>query len=233
MDFNINYSKNYTKDIIESDYVEIKKNDKIENKVISNNSKKFNYLLYSILKTNETDLILSDDSSLSIEKIKMNILSELCGSDDLYKKFKYRKTFTKKIIEQGLNLNVNISSILFIADYYNINIVLLYDNLYYKLFKKQKLDNVQVYKFNNGWTYDKDSDISKTDINLINKELISNILTDDLKGKYDIHVTYLDSISKYKLIDLQNIAKKNNINTKKNEKNLKKQELYDEINMCL
>ena len=231
MDFNVNYSKNYTKDIIESEYIEINKNDK--NKVILNKLKKFNYLLYAILKTNESDLILSGDCSLSIEKVKMNILSELCGSDDLYKKFKYKKTFTKKIIEQGLNLNVNISSILFIANYYNINIVLLYDNLYYKLFKKQKLDDVQVYKFNNGWIYDKDSDISKNDVNLINKELISNILTDDLKGKYDIHVTYLDSISKYKLIDLQNIAKKNNINTQKNEKNLKKQELYDEINMCL
>ena len=231
MDFNVNYSKNYTKDIIESEYIEINKKDK--NKVILNKLKKFNYLLYAILKTNESDLILSGDCSLSIEKVKMNILSELCGSDDLYKKFKYKKTFTKKIIEQGLNLNVNISSILFIANYYNINIVLLYDNLYYKLFKKQKLDDVQVYKFNNGWIYDKDSDISKNDVNLINKELISNILTDDLKGKYDIHVTYLDSISKYKLIDLQNIAKKNNINTQKNEKNLKKQELYDEINMCL
>jgi hypothetical protein len=231
MDFNVNYSKNYTKDIIESEYIEINKNDK--NKVILNKLKKFNYLLYAILKTNESDLILSGDCSLSIEKVKMNILSELCGSDDLYKKFKYKKIFTKKIIEQGLNLNVNISSILFIANYYNINIVLLYDNLYYKLFKKQKLDNVQVYKFNNGWIYDKDSDISKNDVNLINKELISNILTDDLKGKYDIHVTYLDSISKYKLIDLQNIAKKNNINTQKNEKNLKKLELYDEINMCL
>ena len=220
MDFNINYSKNYIKGIIESEYIEINKNDK--NKVILNKLKKFNYLLYAILKTNESDLILSGDCSLLIEKVKMNILSELCESDDLYKKFKYKKTFTKKIIEQGLNINVNISSILFIADYYNINIVLLYDNLYYKLFKKQKLDDVQVYKFNNGWTYDKDSDISKNDVNLINKELISNILTDDLKGKYDIHVTYLDSISKYKLIDLQNIAKKNNINTKKNEKKFKK-----------
>ena len=232
MDLVINYSKNYAEGIIESDYTENKKNNK--NKVILNNSNKFNYLIYAILKTNESDLILSGDSSLLIEKVKMKILSELCENDDLYQKYKYKKTFTKKLIEQGLNINVNISSILFIADYYNINIVLFHNNLYYKLFKKQKLDNIQVYTFNNGWIFDTGCNISSiTNINLINKELISNILTDDLKGKYDIHNTYLDSISKYKLIDLQTIAKKNNISIKNNEKNLKKQDLYDKINILL
>lgn len=225
MNININYNEDLTETLNKSKYTETtyKSNIQPEKK----QKQKFNSLVSCIMTTNDYNFIY-DKSNHLIDKIKIKLCSDLYEkSVECYDIYKFKKSFTKKLIEKGFSNKDSISSIIYLSDLYKINIVCLFDNLFYKFIKTNKYTNTQVYLFDNGWML-----TEKTPKNciLFNKENINDMFYDDLKGNYKVYQTYLENITKYKLNELQQIAIDNNISIKINNKNKKKADLYDEIN---
>ena len=80
---------------------------------------------------------------------------------------------------------------------------------------------------NDSWCYVDNYDENKTssEINELNEILMLDINTIFIKNQF------LDSLSKYKLKDLEELSKKEDISLHKNGKKKIKKELYDEINL--
>ena len=130
----------------------------------------------------------------------------------------YDKLFTKKIILNGILDGKCLSSLYYIADYYKINIYILYDNYYYKSKINYEKD---IYILFNGIDFINVKDISIDNYNKMSKDILFKILKNDLNND---KIYKLNSISNYKLDELKEIATKFNVVPRK----LKK-EIYDDI----
>jgi len=222
------YSDDFVKSIIVNEIYQ--QNNKSEKNFINDISinKKQNHLLNVIIQTNDSECML-DNSQLTIDKKKLEIATLLDEEQEKYYDiFNYSKFFKKKLIQRNIQKLNSLSSILYLCDYYKINVIIYdkLDDLYIEL--NDKYDKKQIYQFNNGWNI-----LNKQIDNLILKSIydidITKYLDDDLNKKYNIYDNGLKTISNYKLADLQMIASTNNIDININGKNKLKNKLYQEL----
>lgn len=224
-------SNNYTKKIKYSIYIqtyEIK-----DKKVISDNMYRyFKSLDELIISINEPDYYFDENKELYFNKIKIDIADKLdVNKKELYDKFNYSKFFDISLIQTGLQQINKLSSLIYLSNYYNINIYIKYLDTYYNYLDKNK-KNIYVICDSNGWKLsDKDFDLEKIDVLPMDKFIEKSFINDNLKKNKSVYNLFLESFSKYKIGDLIHIAVKNNISlVDENGKKKVKKQLYDDIN---
>lgn len=224
----VKYDTQYCSNIKESKYTQgLNKHKEIT--INEPDVKKYKFLFDCIIYSNDPDSIFSKYGAGYVDKKKMEMAVDLDEkSNENYDKYNYHNFFKKKIIQKNL-ININfLSSIFYVCDYFKISLI-IFDSQKNKLISVcSKYNDIQIYKFNNGWNLYKEP-INKDNIIDVNKNNISLYFNDDLNGNYYIYNNGLEPISKYKLIDLQNLALKYKLNIKFGSKNKLKTELYHEL----
>lgn len=222
----INGDCDFTSSINESSFIEKIKTQKIKEGY-------FNFLMCIL---DNYDLLLSTstekDKMTLFKKRVLEISSKLDEDpDNYYNNMGYNeKTMKKKLIQRGLHNSMdnknkkNISSLNYLNDLYKTHFVFVDLNKreYYETTTKN-YDKVYLCLRKNKFYF-----CDNLQDNLTKKEIIESIFDIDVKVVYK---TYLESISKYKIGDLKEIATKFNISLKDNGKNKTKNILYNEINM--
>ena len=143
----------------------------------------------------------------------------------------YTKKFTIQLVQSGLQNKNVFSSILYLNEYYKVHCIIYNEdtNKYYRTSLKDYEPLYCIYR-NNSWftTNELMGDSTQLSDDITD---LSTILTIDIKDIY-IYKPYLMPITKYKLKDLEEIAKDNDIQlgNETGKKKLKKQ-LYEEINL--
>lgn len=220
----INGDCDFTSSINESSFIEKIKTQKIKEDY-------FNFLMcildnYDLLLTTSTE----KDKMTLFNKRVLEISSKLDEDpDNYYNNMGYNeKTMKKKLIQRGLHNSMdnkkNISSLYYFNDLYKTHFVFVDLNKreYYETTTKN-YDKVYLCLRKNKFYF-----CDNLQGNLTKKDIIESIFDIDVKVVYK---TYLESISKYKIGDLKEIATKFNIPLKDNGKNKTKNILYNEINM--
>tara|TARA_B100000427_G_scaffold323932_1_gene328172 strand:+ start:1221 stop:1907 length:687 start_codon:yes stop_codon:yes gene_type:complete len=213
-----NSTNQYSKKIKDSKYTEgrqeIKKKgvDDICEIIIGNNE-----IEYSSCEN-------SQKSSLILKK-KLEIASNIVPKEN------HTKKFSVSLIQNGFQSKNVFSSILYLNEYYKIHCIIYNEdtNQYYRTSLKNYDPLYCVYK-NDSWFIMNEVTVdTKHFSNDMNG--LDTILTMDMKDIY-IYKPYLMPITKYKLKDLEEIAKDEDIslNGTTGKKKLKKQ-LYDDINL--
>ena len=224
----INGDCDFTSSINESSFIEKIKTQKIKEGY-------FNFLMCIL---DNYDLLLSTstekDKITLFKKRVLEISSKLDEDpDNYYNNMGYNeKTMKKKLIQSGLHNSMdnknkkqkNISSLYYLNDLYKTHFVFVDLNKreYYETTTKN-YDKVYLCLRKNRFYF-----CDNLPDNLTKKDIIESIFDIDVKVVYK---TYLESISKYKIGDLKEIATKFNIPLKDNGKNKTKNILYNEINM--
>ena len=217
--------------------------DKPKKYYIYGTSGKFSFY-HAILNIVDSEFILKGD--IQKEKMIDECRNELVYNlDENYKKFNYKaKRFKKLAIKENLlNSKVFLPQVnTYIVDYYNLCLLIIDTETYlYSLandYDKDKEFIVMIRKNNyyqpilgvdgknkfNSDIVDKISKILKPEfeIDFSNKKEIEESNSALESGK-------LEKMWKYKLVDLQIIAEKMNIDIKIGKKNKKKEDLYEEI----
>jgi len=229
---NVSYTKEYTKSIRESNYVqEINKNTETKaTKIIS--KPRYNSIEELIIYNYNYKSAIDEKSSLNLNSIKIDMASKIDEEqENYYNKFKYNsRKFNKNKIQSGLQENNTLTTIIYLSDIYKLNVYLHIkkdNNCVLVSSKKENPNKSNLYivfenykyyivdKIDNGTTT---SDISK--LNMINCNI----------NNYDIYINYLKAVSNYKLADLHVIAGENEIEIDNKGKRKTKTTLYDEIN---
>tara|TARA_Y100000817_G_scaffold90889_1_gene70705 strand:+ start:883 stop:1569 length:687 start_codon:yes stop_codon:yes gene_type:complete len=166
----------------------------------------------------------SQKSSLILKK-KLEIASNIVPKEN------HTKKFSVSLIQNGFQSKNVFSSILYLNEYYKIHCIIYNEdtNQYYRTSLKNYDPLYCVYK-NDSWFIMNEVTVdTKHFSNDMNG--LDTILTMDMKDIY-IYKPYLMPITKYKLKDLEEIAKDEDIslNGTTGKKKLKKQ-LYDDINL--
>ena len=166
----------------------------------------------------------SQKSSLILKK-KLEIASSIIPKEN------HTKKFSVSLIQNGFQSKNVFSSILYLNEFYKIHCIIYNEdtNQYYRTSLKNYDPLYCVYK-NNSWFIMNEVTVDTTHFsNDVNG--LDTILTLDMKDIY-IYKPYLMSLTKYKLKDLEEIAKEEDIslNGTTGKKKLKKQ-LYDDINL--
>ena len=136
----------------------------------------------------------------------------------------------KNKIQQGLQLDNHLSSLLFLSDYYGLHFVLVKDDVYYQTcvlpYPKMYLHCKDGhYMISKETTTDVNKEVSLFSKDLSHFRIINNLNLRNL----NIYKTDLKAISTYNLSQLVQLATENKINHKHNGKTLKKVDLYDKI----
>ena len=142
---------------------------------------------------------------------------------------KYNRKFSVSLIQNGFQNKNYLSSILYLNIYYKIHCVIYNENTgkYYQTTMKDYPKLICCYKDDKWMKIDgeENENLEYSDIGEL-----SNILTLDID--WLIYKPYLSSLSKYKVGDLETIAKENEIDLKNSKgKKKTKKELYDSINL--
>ena len=213
-----NSSNQYSKKIKESKYTEgrqgIQKKgvDDICEIIIGNNE-----IEYSSYETPQ--------KSSFILKKKLEIASNVISKEN------YSKQFTTSLIQGGFQNKNVFSSILYLNEFYKIQCIIYNGDTdkYYKTSLKHYEPLYCVYK-NNSWFTTNEVMMDPTKISSDINDL-NTILTIDINTLL-IYKPYLMPITKYKLKDLEELAKNNGISIVNDtgKKKLKKQ-LYEDINL--
>jgi len=178
-------------------------------------------------------IIPKDDKEFYLDQLIMKICSEIDENENTYEKCNYNKRImNKNKIQQGLQLDNHLSSLLYLSDYYKIHFVLVKDDIYYqtcilpypKMYLHCKDDHYMISKDPIKDFIKEESIFSK---DMSHFKIINNLNIRNL----NIYKTDLKAISNYSLSQLVKLAEENKINHKYNGKNLKKNELYDKIVM--
>ena len=166
----------------------------------------------------------SQKSSLILKK-KLEIASSIIPKEN------YTKKFTVSLIQNGFQSKNVFSSILYLNEFYKIHCIIYNEdtNQYYRTSLKNYDPLYCVYK-NSSWFIMNEVTVDTTHFSN-DVDGLDTILTLDMKDIY-IYKPYLMPITKYKLKDLEEIAKEKEIplNGTTGKKKLKKQ-LYDDINL--
>lgn len=217
--------KNIASQIKENEYTESNQNKK-EIKKEETDAK--SSLFESILLKNDIEYDISDNKKIYIDKIKIEIASKLDeDSTNYYDCFKYKKTFSKRLIQTGFLKFNSLSSILYMIDYYKTNII-IYDKILDKyICLSTKYDKYDIYEYDRKWKHiDSVSDTKKIYYEYYDKQ--HEYMNYDIKSKY-IYQTDIKSINDYNTKDLSELAKSKNIDIIKDGYKLKKKEIYDKL----
>jgi len=223
MDFlnNISYNSRYSDSIKLSKYTQT-----IENVInnICDTSNSYKTLEESIIYTYDHNTLLNSNTKLYIDQYKLKLATDIDEkSKDLYEIFNYGKQMKQKTIQMGLQKVDTLSSIIYMSDFFDTNVNIIYNNKVCKLTKHKKKDFFVEYKDSMWRPLDNSSVTNEFEI-----ELLQDII--------DINVTeyykkFLKGIGSYKLQELINIAMEHEIDVVENKKRKTKQQLYNEINI--
>ena len=225
-------SENYVSKILDSNYIQIY-NVKKKVNTYYKIDKYYSSIDQLIISLKEPDYLLSEDKELFLNKIKLNI-ANLLDEDKIqyYDKYNYSKKFNTNVIQSGLQDINMLSTLIYLSDYYNINVFIYHKlgNEYYNYIDKNE-KNVYVIYDNTGWTLsDTNFDLDKIDILSMHAFTKQAFINNNLKNK-NVYKSHLQPISKYKMDELIKIAEENNVLlVDKNGKKKIKQKLYDDIN---
>ena len=150
-------------------------------------------------------------------------------ADGVKKNEKYNRSFTPKIIQTGLQNKNYLSSILYMNEIYKINTV-IYNSSTSKYYPTSLMDYPKLYceYKGNTWFEKEENNEDILPFNPISE--LSEILTID--SDIMIFKSKLDSLSKYKVKDLEKMCEEKGISilNKDGKKKLKK-DLYHELSM--
>ena len=211
----ISYNKQYTSDIVKSKYTQKIQTERVE---------RYKKLEDLIIYTHDVDSILEKNNKLYVDNKKLELASELSETFNNYTSFNYSKRLKKSEIQSGLQKSNTLTTILYLSDVYDISIIIYRRDKYYKMCEKKRFDVYVEYR--DGWTVVLEKDI-KTPGELCELNDIIDLNIDTL----DVYNRFLKPISNYKIADLIEIAKQNDISIESDGKRKRKQEIYDEINI--
>lgn len=210
----ISYNKQYTNDIVKSKYTQKIQTERVE---------RYKNLEDLIIYTYDIDSVLEKNNKLYVDSKKLELASELSDTFNNYVPFNYSKSLKKSEIQSGLQKSNTLTTILYLSDVYDISIIVYRRDKYYKLCQKKRMDVFVEYR--DSWSVVGEKDI-KIPGELCELHDIIDLNIDTL----DIYNRYLKPISNYKIADLIEIAKQNDISIENDGKRKRKQEIYDEIN---
>lgn len=157
------------------------------------------------------------------------------SSIDMFDKDKSKNPFIRKwnlkLIQNGLQKENHLSSIIYLNELFKINTIIYnHDSkTYYQTTYKNYERFYCIYK-NNSWFFMEPSNQQKN-ITFSDTKELETILTFDIDTLM-IYKPFLDPLSKYKVKELEDLAKNYNISvTNQAGKKKLKKELYDEINL--
>lgn len=213
-----------------------KLNDSKLNSNKYNKSKKKYYSLETLLISNFDANCFNESDDFFYNKKKIEYSNNI-DDKDYYNKFNYSKKLSIKTIQSGLYEKNQLSNIIFLCDLFKICLYINYNDNLYKISIKNE-NNPLLVNFNKGWLINDNHEILKKSIkkitelkNIINFNL--SIPDNNLSIPCNIYKSSLDPINKYKLEDLINLAKQNNIELIINNKKKTKQILYNELYLIL
>jgi len=180
-----------------------------------------------IIGANEIEYqsISTSEKSKFIRDKKLEIASGVMKNEN------HTKKFSQSLIQNGLQSINQFSSILYLNELYKVNCI-IYNNdtkKYYSTTVKNYEQLYCVYR-NNSWFQVNDMiDSEKPTFSEISE--LSSVVTLDYSSLF-IYQPFLDSLSKYKVKQLEEIAENEGVSleNKKGKKKIKK-ELYNEINL--
>ena len=225
-------SENYVSKILDSNYIQTY-NVKKKVNTYCEIDKYYSSIDELIISLKEPDYLLTDTKDLFLNKIKLDIANKLDeDKNKYYDKYNYSKKFNTNVIQSGLQDINMLSTLIYLSDYYNINVFIYHKlgNEYYNYIDKNE-KNVYVIYDNTGWTLsDTNFDLDKIDILSMHAFTKQAFINNNLKNK-NVYKSHLQPISKYKMDELIKIAEENNVLlVDKNGKKKIKQKLYDDIN---
>ena len=176
-------------------------------------SRDFIDILFNILNP-EYNLLSKNEKKVQLINEKCEIASNLINLD------LYDKPLTINIIKNGLLKLNNLSSLFYLTDYYQYNIIIIDNNYYYQ--SSYKYDKNIFIKYNNK-NYYQSNDIDLSNYSLLPKNRLSDLFTNDLKSD---KIYKLKGITSYKLDELKNIAISYKIDI---DKSMKKKDIYNLI----
>lgn len=156
---------------------------------------------------------------------KLEIASDIDNSG-------FTKTFSKNMIQRGLQKENHYSSVLYLNHHYKVNCVIYNSvtNKYYKTGVKNAPIFMCVYGNNNQWSI-MEGDIPQ-DIEYSTNDDLEHILTMDISTNM-IYKTNLLAIGKYKVAELEEKAKSLDVPLIVNGKKKNKKILYEDVNLKL
>jgi len=180
-----------------------------------------------IIGTNEIEY----QTTPSVGKKKFITDKKLDIASGVQKNSKYAKKLSQSLIQNGFQGINHFSSILYLNELYKVNCIIYNTDTqkYYSTTVKNYEPLYCIYR-NNGWFQVNDM-IESDKKSFSDVSELSTVLTMDYPSIF-IYRLYLDSISKYKAKQLEEMAVKEDIplETDKGKKKIKK-ELYDAINL--
>lgn len=219
---NIRYKQKYTTSIKESKYTQSITNVINNAHDISNSYKTLEELIIYIYDHNS---ILNDNTKLYIEQVKLKLATDIDEKSlEKYDNYKYSKKMKKNLIQNGLQKNDTISTIIYLGDIFSIDIIIKTNDNYYQLVNRKR-DLFFVEYRDKLWR-----SIEKCEYTLNTSDDLLNILDYNIEID-DIYIKYLKPISNYKIQELMDIAHNYNIDVKINGKKRTKLDLYNEINI--
>ena len=150
-------------------------------------------------------------------------------ADVVTKDEKFTKSFSPKLIQRGLQNKNHVSSILYMNELYKVNTV-VYNSITNKFYGSSIKDYPLLfceYK-NNSWHHLEDVKVGSDTVYHPIGEIL-DILTHDTDMM--IFKSNMESISKYKIKDLEIMCGENGLETTRNGKKKLKKELYDELSL--
>lgn len=177
--------------------------------------------MISVLKSNEKDFY--------IQQLKIKMCSGIDEKEENYESFNYNiRIMNKSRIQRAIQEKNKLLTILYLSDYYKKHFVFIDDDSYYE---SSLLSYPKIYIECNKNHY---RVIDTIDDKLTKKDILMNcndlLIDNSSKIKsLNIYKTDMKAISNYTLTELMTIAVNLKINVKKNGKNKKKQELYNDI----
>jgi len=213
---------NFTTNIKKSQYCESNYLETSENKIYYN-------FLFCILDNFDILLSNSTDKKVDLGKRVIDICTQIeVNKDEKYSNFNYNKKFSIRKIQQSLQGSLRnekfISSIYYLNDLYKTHFVIV--DLNKKEYYETSFKNYpKKYLYCNDKKYYLSDNL---DEGYIQKE--ETIIFDNDISK-NIYISYLKALGNYKIDELKKICDELNLSYYKNNKIMKKKEIYDMINL--
>ena len=223
LDLSNDHTLDLVKDIKSSKYLEHNLND--------NNLEQFDDLTECIISMCEPmyNALQHNEKSFFTQK-KLEIASSL-DETDLYTKCNFSAKLSIKLIQNGFLEKNNLSSILFLSEYYSKQIYLIdhSDKVYFNTMKS-KDHSIYISQKDSEWVASSDIDKDKfknvDEFPKINKDF-NGFIYDPIKS------VGIFPLSKYKMDDIVTLANKHKISLMKNGKKKVKKEIYNDIFLFL
>jgi hypothetical protein len=178
-------------------------------------------------------MVESKDKDLYIKQRIIEIATKLEeDSSNYYSNFNYNKKMSIPVIQHGLQTINTVSALLYLADLYNISVIVYLKGGNKKIItsvKNRKIFHLLYTPDGKWYTIDKVTEELENYIDSPISEL-SECLVLDVTTK-DIYVRFLGGIGNYKASELIKMATERNIQLFKNGKKKVKKDLYDDINL--